>query len=89
MKSIALGFSGFVIYFIFSSICFAGQESTKHDVLYCTKSAQQNGRSGDFSFMQTCLGSTIQPKAKSNYKFTMPDANVTKQLRDSSDNRNN
>lgn len=57
--------------------------------LECSKKADAAGKSGDEMFMKTCLATFVGGKAgDANYNTTIPDANVTKQLRDSSDNRN-
>ena len=57
--------------------------------LECSRKADAAGKSGDEMFMKACLSTFVGGKAgDANYNTTIPDANVTKQLRDSSDNRN-
>ncbi|TDK31216.1 hypothetical protein E2F50_19885 [Rhizobium deserti] len=57
--------------------------------LECSRKADAAGKSGDETFMKACLATFVGGKpGDANYNTTIPDANVTKQLRDSSDNSN-
>lgn len=65
------------------------QASRADAVAACSAQAAKEGASGDLSFMERCLKKAgIQAASGSTYRTTTPDASVTKQLRDSSDSRN-
>ena len=55
----------------------------------CSRQADAAGKSGDAAFLAKCLGDFVGgSKTDRSYRTTTPDAKVTKQLRDSSDNHN-